>query len=75
MSSAEGWSGGTYWLIWACNDETGEEKFFLSNAAKDTPIETLLKVAFRRWTVEHGFRVVKSELALSATSRGGPGWA
>jgi hypothetical protein len=28
MSSAEGWSEGTYWLIWACNDETGEEKFF-----------------------------------------------
>ena len=23
MSSAEGWSEGTYWLIWACNDETG----------------------------------------------------
>ena len=64
MSSAEGWSEGTYWLIWACNDETGEEKFFLSNAAKDTPIETLLKVAFRRWTVEHSFRVVKSELGF-----------
>ena len=64
MSSAEGWSEGTYWLIWACNDETGEEKFFLSNAAKDTPIETLLKVAFRRWNVEHGFRVAKSELGF-----------
>lgn len=64
MSSGEGWSEGTYWLIWACNDETGEEKFFLSNAAADTPIETLLRVAFRRWNVEHGFRVAKSELGF-----------
>ena len=64
MSSAEGWSEGTYWLIWASNDETGEEKFFLSNAAEDTPIGTLLKVAFRRWNVEHGFRVAKSELGF-----------
>jgi SRSO17 transposase len=64
MSSAEGWSEGTYWLIWASNDETGEEKFFLSNAAEDTPIEKLLKVAFRRWNVEHGFRVAKTELGF-----------
>ena len=64
MSSGEGWSEGTYWLIWACNDETGVEKFFLSNAAEDTPIEALLKVAFRRWNVEHGFRVAKSELGF-----------
>lgn len=64
MSSGAGWSEGTYWLLWACNDETGEEKFFLSNGAEDTPIETLLKVAFRRWNVEHGFRVAKSELGF-----------
>ena len=65
MSSAEGWSEGTYWLIWASNDETGEEKFFLSNAPLDTPIETLVRVAFRRWNVEHGFRVAKRELGFA----------
>jgi SRSO17 transposase len=65
LSSAEGWSDRTYWLIWASNDATGEEKFFLSNAGPDVPIETLLRVGFRRWNVEHTFRVGKSELGFS----------
>jgi SRSO17 transposase len=63
-STVDGWSEGTYWLIRACDVETGEEKFFLSNAAEDTPIETLQKAAFRRWNEEHGFRVAKSELGF-----------
>jgi SRSO17 transposase len=65
LSSGEGWSAGTYWLIWASNDPTGEEKFFLSNAAFDTPVEVLVRVAFRRANVEHSFRVCKSELGLT----------
>jgi len=65
LSSREGWSAGTYWLSWASNDQTGEEKFFLSNAASDTPVETLVRVAFRRANVEHGFRVCKSELGFT----------
>ena len=65
LSSGEGWSAGTYWLIWASNDETGEEKFFLSNAAEDTPVEVLVRVAFRRANVEHSFRVCKTELGFS----------
>jgi SRSO17 transposase len=64
LHGAAGWSSRTYWLLWASNDETGEEKFFLSNAAEDTPIETLVRVAFRRWNVEHTFRVAKSELGF-----------
>jgi len=28
-SSRRGWSAGTSWLLWAANDATGEEKFFL----------------------------------------------
>jgi SRSO17 transposase len=64
LHSAGGWSAGTYWLIWASNDETGEEKFFLSNAPEDARIETLVRVAFRRWNVEHSFRVCKSELGF-----------
>ena len=65
LHSGEGWSSGTYWLIWASNDETGEEKFFLSNAAADAKVETLVRVAFRRWNVEHSFRVCKSELGFT----------
>ena len=65
LSSGEGWSAGTYWLIWASNDQTGEEKFFLSNAAADTPVEVLVRVAFCRANVEHSFRVCKTELGFT----------
>jgi SRSO17 transposase len=65
LSSGTGWSAGTYWLIWASNDATGEEKFFLSNAAADVPIERLMQVAFRRANVEHSFRVCKTELGFA----------
>jgi SRSO17 transposase len=65
LHSAAGWSAGSYWLIWASNDETGEEKFFLSNAPADASIETLVGVGFRRWTVEHSFRAAKSELGFT----------
>jgi SRSO17 transposase len=65
LSSGQGWSAATYWLIWASNDQTGEEKFFLSNASEDTPVEVLVRVAFRRANVEHGFRVCKTELGFT----------
>jgi SRSO17 transposase len=61
----EKWSGRTYWLVWARNPATGEEKYFLSNAPVVVAVATLLRVAFCRWHVEHGFRVVKSELGFS----------
>jgi SRSO17 transposase len=59
------WSTRTYWLIWARNVVTGEEKYFLSNASADTKLQTLVRVAFRRWNVEHTFRVGKSELGFT----------
>jgi SRSO17 transposase len=65
LSSAAGWSAGTYGLIWASNDETGEEKFFLDNAPAAVPLATRVRVAFRRACVEHCFRVCKSELGFS----------
>src|SRR5262245_9925263 len=65
LRSGEGWSAGTDGLGWASNDTTGEEKFFLSNAPADTPVEVLVRVAFRRAGVEHGFRVCKSELGFT----------
>jgi SRSO17 transposase len=57
-------TGRTYWLIVARSEATGEVKYFVSNAPADTPLERLLRVAFLRWNVEHGFRVAKSEIGL-----------
>jgi SRSO17 transposase len=59
------WSQRTYWLIWARNVATGEEKYFLSNAPADAKLPTLVRVAFCRWNVEHTFRVAKSELGFT----------
>src|SRR5205085_1290667 len=52
------WGGErTYWLLWARNRRTGEEKYFVSNAATDEPIARILRAAFCRWNVEHGLRL------------------
>jgi SRSO17 transposase len=59
------WSSRTYWLIWAKNVATGEEKYFLSNAPANAKLPTLMRVAFCRWNVEHIFRVGKSELGFT----------
>src|SRR5260221_132455 len=54
----------TYWLIWARNVRTGEEKYFVSNAPRRTSLRRLLQVAFTRWNVEHAIRLCKSELGF-----------
>jgi SRSO17 transposase len=59
------WSQRTYWLIWAKNVSTGEEKYFLSNAPVTAKVQTLVRVGFRRWHVEHAIRVSKSELGFT----------
>jgi SRSO17 transposase len=59
------WSRRTYWLIWAKNVATGEEKYFLSNAPARAKLERLVRVAFRRWNVEHGIRLAKSEIGFT----------
>src|ERR1700747_1097584 len=59
------WSARTYWLIWAKNVATGEEKYFLSNAPATAKVERLVRVAFRRWNVEHGLRVAKRALGFT----------
>jgi hypothetical protein len=52
-------------LIWAKNVATGEEKYFLSNAPATAKLERSVRVAFRRWNVEHGIRVAKSEIGFT----------
>jgi len=54
----------TYWLIVAWNRATDEHKYFVSNAPPKTPVELLLKVAFRRAVIEQLFRLSKSEVGL-----------
>ena len=54
----------TYWLIVARNLGSDEVKYFVSNAPPKTSLLKLLKVAFRRWGIEHVFRVAKSEIGL-----------
>jgi SRSO17 transposase len=57
--TADGW----HILITARNERTGEVKFFVSNAVHE-PLERVMRVAFRRATIEHAFRLAKQEAGL-----------
>jgi SRSO17 transposase len=50
-------------LVVAVNENTDEVKYFLTNATTATRAR-VLAVAFRRWTVEHAFRLGKQEAGL-----------
>lgn len=50
-------------LVVAINESTREVKYFLTNATR-TSRARVLAVAFRRWTVEHAFRLGKQEAGL-----------
>jgi SRSO17 transposase len=54
----------TYWLLVAWNRATDEYKYFLSNAPPTTALDLLLRVAFRRATIEHLFRLAKDQVGL-----------
>ena len=49
----------------ARNRETGEIKYFLTNAPRRIGVRRVLSAAFVRWNVEHVFRVAKSEVGLT----------
>jgi SRSO17 transposase len=51
-------------LVVAVNEETVEVKYFVTNAL-DEPLSRVLAVAFRRATIEHGFRLAKGEAGLT----------
>ena len=58
-------AGGCAWaLIAAINEATAEVKYFVTNATS-APLSRVLAVAFRRATIEHSFRVAKSEAGLA----------
>jgi SRSO17 transposase len=52
-------------LILARNRETGERKYFITNAPRRIGVRRVLLAAFTRWHVEHVFRVAKSEVGLT----------
>jgi SRSO17 transposase len=57
-------AGGCAWvLVAAINESTGEVKYFVTNATTE-PLSRVLAVVFRRATIEHSFRVAKSEVGL-----------
>jgi len=55
-----------YWLIVARNPESGEIKYFVSNATGKTALPDMMKVAFARWHVEKWFGRAKQEAGFGA---------
>jgi SRSO17 transposase len=56
--------GRAYTLVAAINEASADVKYFVTNATT-SPLSRLLAVAFRRATIEHSFRVAKSEAGLA----------
>jgi hypothetical protein len=56
-------AGHPHTLVVAINEATAEVKYFLTNAA-DVSLARVLAVAFRRWAIEHAFRLGKQEAGL-----------
>ena len=50
----------------ARHPETGEIKYFVSNASAGVPLEDLLTAAFARWQIELWFQRAKQEAGLGA---------
>ncbi|MCZ7569209.1 MAG: IS701 family transposase [Ardenticatenaceae bacterium] len=61
----DGLPGPTVWLIMRRNIESGELKYFLSNAAPDTPLATFVWLSGMRWPVERCFEDGKQEVGLA----------
>jgi SRSO17 transposase len=55
-----------YALLIARRADTGEIKYFISNAAACVPLADLLEAAFARWSIELWFERAKQEAGLGA---------
>lgn len=53
-----------HWLLVTRDPQSGELKFFVSNASPGVPLEWLLYVAHARWPIEQCFREEKDELGF-----------
>jgi len=57
--------GEEQWLLVVRNTVEDEVKYFVSNAPADTPVGTLLRVAFSRWHIERIFQEAKQQTGLA----------
>lgn len=64
IKDEQGLPDGPFHLLVCTHPFSGEVKYFLSNAPPDTPVKTLLRVAFGRWRIERCFEDGKGELGL-----------
>ena len=65
LADAHGLPSRPHHLLVARNALNPKEiKYFISNAPEATPVETLLRVAFSRWTIERAFEDSKTELGM-----------
>jgi len=55
-----------YWLIVSRHPQTGEIKYFVSNAPSKTSLLNLLRVAFARWHIEKWFERAKQETGFGS---------
>jgi SRSO17 transposase len=52
------------WLVLRRDVISGELKYYLSNAPKNTPVETFARISVMRWPIESCFEEGKQELGM-----------
>ena len=67
--------GEIHWAVYRRNLDGSEPRYYLSNAAEDTPLETLAYVGGSRWRIETEFETEKSDVGLDEyETRTWAGW-
>jgi len=64
VNSRQNLAGQTVWLTCRRELDTGEFKFYLSNASPETPLTKLAQISGMRWPIETCFEEGKQELGL-----------
>jgi SRSO17 transposase len=64
LKDENGLPTGPFHLLFCRNPQTDVIKYFVSNAPPETPVGTLLRVAFSRWRIERCFEDHKGEVGL-----------
>ena len=67
--------GEELWAVWRRNLDGSEPRYYLSNAAEDTMLETLAYVGGSRWPIESEFETEKGDVGLDEyETRSWAGW-
>ena len=71
----KGKPGEEAWAVWRRNLDGSEPRYYLSNAAEGTPLETLAYVGGSRWRIETEFETEKGDVGLDEyETRSWAGW-